>query len=153
MFVSVVMPVYNGRAFLREAIGSVLAQTHRDLELVAVDDGPTDDSPAILEELAAADPRLRVIRQPNGGGARARNRALEEARAEWIGNLDHDDIMLPHRIEGQLAFIAAQADVKVSSCRPSPACRRAAPGGPSRAGAPIGPSCGPSPGRAGCASG
>ncbi|HSA83050.1 MAG TPA: glycosyltransferase [Geminicoccaceae bacterium] len=117
MFVSVVMPVYNGRWFLREAIGSVLAQTHRDLELVAVDDGSTDDSPAILRELAAADSRLRVIRQENGGGARARNRALAEARAEWIVNLDQDDVMLPNRIERQLAFIAAHRDVKVFSCR------------------------------------
>jgi glycosyltransferase involved in cell wall biosynthesis len=117
MFVSVVMPVYNGQAFLREAIGSVLAQTHRDFELLAVDDGSTDDSPAILREVAAADSRLRVIRQENGGGARARNRALAEARAEWIVNLDQDDIMLPNRIERQLAFIAAQPDVKVTACR------------------------------------
>jgi glycosyltransferase involved in cell wall biosynthesis len=117
MFVSVVMPVYNGQAFLREAIESVLAQTHSDLELVAIDDGSTDDSPAILAELAAADPRVRVIRQANGGGARARNRALQEARAEWIINLDQDDVMLPNRIERQLAFLAAHPDVKVFSCR------------------------------------
>jgi glycosyltransferase involved in cell wall biosynthesis len=117
MFVSVVMPVYNGQAFLREAIESVLAQTHRALELVAIDDGSSDDSPAILAELAAADPRVQVIRQANGGGARARNRALQEARAEWIINLDHDDVMLPNRIERQLAFIGAHPDVKVFSCR------------------------------------
>ena len=117
MLVSVVMPVYNGQAFLREAIESVLTQTHRDLELVAIDDGSSDDSPAILAELAAADRRVRVIRQANGGGARARNRALQEARAEWIINLDHDDVMLPNRIERQLAFIAAHPAVKVFSCR------------------------------------
>ena len=117
MFVSVVMPVYNGQAFLREAIGSVLAQTHRDFELLVIDDGSTDDSPAILRELAATDSRLRVIRQQNGGGARARNRALAEATAEWIVNLDQDDIMLPDRIERQLAFIAAHPAVKTTSCR------------------------------------
>jgi glycosyltransferase involved in cell wall biosynthesis len=88
MFVSVIMPIYNGEAFLREAIESVLAQTHRDFELVAVDDGSTDASPAIIAEFAAADARVRVITQPNGGGARARNRALQEARAEWVINLD-----------------------------------------------------------------
>jgi glycosyltransferase involved in cell wall biosynthesis len=117
MFVSVVMPVYNGQAFLREAIESVLAQTHLDLELVAIDDGSADESPAILADLAVADPRVRVIRQANGGGARARNRALQEARAEWIINLDQDDLMLPNRIERQLAFLAAHPDVKVFSCR------------------------------------
>ncbi len=117
MFVSVVMPIYNGQDYLREAIGSVLAQTHHDFELVTINDGSTDDSPAILAEFAAADRRIRVVSQPNGGGARARNRALQEARADWIINLDHDDIMLPNRIERQLAFIAAHPDVKVFSCR------------------------------------
>jgi glycosyltransferase involved in cell wall biosynthesis len=117
MFVSVVMPIYNGQDYLREAIGSVLAQTHHDFELVTINDGSTDDTPAILAEFAAADRRIRVVSQPNGGGARARNRALQEARADWIVNLDHDDIMLPNRIERQLAFIAAHPDVKVFSCR------------------------------------
>jgi glycosyltransferase involved in cell wall biosynthesis len=56
MFVSVIMPIYNGEVFLREAIERVLAQTHRDFELVAVDDGSTDASPAIIAEFAAADP-------------------------------------------------------------------------------------------------
>jgi glycosyltransferase involved in cell wall biosynthesis len=117
MFVSVVMPIYNGQEFLREAIESVLAQSHRDFELVAVDDGSTDESPTILRAFAAADRRLRVIRQANGGGARARNRALRAARAEWIVNLDQDDVMLPHRLERQLAFLATHPGVKVFSCR------------------------------------
>jgi len=117
MFVSVIMPIYNGEAFLREAIESVLAQTHRDFELVAVDDGSTDASPAILAEFAAADRRVRVITQRNGGGARARNRALQEARAEWVINLDCDDVFLPNRIERQLAFLAACPEVKVFACR------------------------------------
>jgi len=117
MFVSVVMPVYNGQRYVREAVESVRAQTHRDFELVVIDDGSSDDSPAILRELAAADPRIRVVAQAQGGGARARNRALQEARADWIVNLDHDDVMLPNRIERQLAFIGAHPDVKVFSCR------------------------------------
>jgi glycosyltransferase involved in cell wall biosynthesis len=117
MFVSVIMPIYNGEAFLREAIESVLAQTHREFELVAVDDGSTDGSPAILAEFAAAYPRVRVITQRNGGGARARNRALQEARAEWVINLDCDDVFLPNRIERQLAFLAARPEVKVFACR------------------------------------
>jgi glycosyltransferase involved in cell wall biosynthesis len=117
MLVSVVMPVYNGQNFLHEAIGSVLVQTHRDFELVAIDDGSTDDTLAILQEFAGVDPRVRIVAQAKGGGARARNRALREARADWIVNLDHDDVMLPNRVERQLAFIGAYPDVKVFSCR------------------------------------
>ena len=117
MFVSVVMPIYNGQQFVGEAIHSVLAQTHRDFELVAVDDGSSDGTLAILQEFAAADSRVRVIAQANGGIACARNRALQEARADWVVNLDHDDVMLPNRIERQLAFIATHPDVKVFSCR------------------------------------
>jgi glycosyltransferase involved in cell wall biosynthesis len=117
MFVSVVMPIYNGQRFLREAVGSVLAQTHRDFELLAVDDGSSDATPAIIAELAAADRRVRVVTQANGGGARARNRALQEARADWVVNLDQDDVMLPSRIERQLAFIALHPEVRAFSCR------------------------------------
>jgi glycosyltransferase involved in cell wall biosynthesis len=117
MFVSVVMPIHNGQPFVREAVASVLAQTHRDLELVAVDDGSSDDTPAILQEFAAADPRVRVVAQARGGIARARNRALREARAEWVVNLDHDDVMLPNRVERQIAFIGTHPDVKVFSSR------------------------------------
>jgi glycosyltransferase involved in cell wall biosynthesis len=117
MLVSVIMPIYNGQPFVREAVGSVLAQTHRDLELVTVDDGSTDDTLSVLQEFAAADSRVRVVSQPNGGIAAARNRALQEARAEWVVNLDHDDVMLPNRIERQLAFIGMHPDVKVFSCR------------------------------------
>lgn len=117
MFVSVVIPVYNGEAFLAEAVQSVLEQTHREFELVAVDDGSTDGSAAILDAFAAKDPRVRVIRQANAGGAGARNRALAEAKADWVISLDHDDAMLRHRIERQLAFIAAHPDVRVFASR------------------------------------
>lgn len=117
MFVSVVMPIYNSEDFLEEAIESVRAQTHRDLELVAVDDGSTDRSPAILRRFAQEDARVRVITQANAGGAAARNRALRSARAQWVISLDHDDVMLPHRVERQIAFIGAHPDVKVFACR------------------------------------
>jgi len=117
MFVSVVIPVYNGEAFLAEAVQSVLDQTHRDFELIVVDDGSTDRSGAILDGFAKIDPRVRVIHQANVGGARARNRALAEARTDWVFSLDHDDAMLPDRIERQLAFLARHPDVKVFASR------------------------------------
>jgi glycosyltransferase involved in cell wall biosynthesis len=117
MLVSVVMPVFNGARFIEAAIGSVLAQSHRELELVVVDDGSSDATPDILARLAASDPRLRVVRQDNAGVSAARNRALAECRGEWIANLDSDDLMLPNRLERQLAFLAAHPEVKVFACR------------------------------------
>jgi glycosyltransferase involved in cell wall biosynthesis len=85
------MPCYNAAAHLAEAVGSVLAQELRDLELIVVDDGSSDASPRILAELAEQDPRLTVIHQQNAGAGPARNRALQAARGEWLSFLDADD--------------------------------------------------------------
>jgi len=105
--VSVVMPVYNEAAFVEAAIQSVLRQTLRDLELVIVDNGSTDDSPEILRRID--DPRVRVFRNPhNLGSAAAGNRAVRESRAALIARMDADDVALPHRLEKQLAAFAAQ---------------------------------------------
>lgn len=89
--VSVVMPCFNAAAYLREAVASVLNQSLRDLELVVVDDGSTDDSPRILAELARTDARLHVVRQDNAGPSPARNLGIEIARGEWLAFLDADD--------------------------------------------------------------
>jgi glycosyltransferase involved in cell wall biosynthesis len=113
MFVSVVIPVWNGERYLAESIESVLAQTHSDFELIIVDDGSTDDTAIIADHYACMDPRVRLVRQPNQGVAGARNTGLEVARGEWVACLDHDDLMLPHRLERQIAFITEHPDVKV----------------------------------------
>jgi Glycosyl transferase family 2 len=112
MFVSVVIPVWNGERYLAASIESVLAQTHSDFELIIVDDGSTDGSAIIADRYARMDPRLRLVRQPNQGVAGARNTGLEVARGEWVACLDHDDLMLPRRLERQIAFIAEHPDVK-----------------------------------------
>jgi hypothetical protein len=119
MFVSVVIPVWNGERYLAEAVESVLAQTHTDFELIIVDDGSTDGTAQIAESYARRDPRVRLVRQPNQGVAAARNTGLEVARAPWVACLDHDDLMLSHRLERQIAFIAEHPEVKVfgSICR------------------------------------
>jgi glycosyltransferase involved in cell wall biosynthesis len=105
--VSVVMPIYNGAAYLAAAIDSVLAQTLEDFELILVDDGSTDDTPRIVADYAARDARVRPVRKANSGIAETLNQGFREATAEWVARLDADDLMLPERLERQLAFVAA----------------------------------------------
>ena len=100
--VSVVIPCYNGAAFLREALDSVLAQTRPPLEVIVVDDGSTDDSAAIAESYG---PPVRVIRQENQGESVARNRGIDEARGDWIAFLDADDVWKPEKLARQLAAV------------------------------------------------
>ena len=89
--VSVIMPVYNMADTLPDAIRSVREQTLRDIEIILVNDGSTDDSPVICARAAAEDPRIRVLSGPNEGLSAALNRGLDAARGEWIGFCDADD--------------------------------------------------------------
>ncbi len=104
--VSVVTPVHNGAAFIRETIASVQAQTWGDWELLVVDDASEDDSAEVVEALAAEDERIRLFRlERNGGAAVARNTAIAAARGRYIAFLDGDDLWLPHKLDRQLAFM------------------------------------------------
>lgn len=89
--VSVIMPVYNAAETVARAIRSIQAQTEPRWELLAVDDGSTDQSGSICDEFAAADARICVFHTPNRGVSQARNTALAEAQGEWIAFLDSDD--------------------------------------------------------------
>ena len=109
--VSVIVPAYNSAATLDETLRSVRAQTHRALEVLVVDDGSTDATAAIVERHAAEDQRVRLIRQPNAGVARARNRAIAEARADLIAPVDADDLWHPEKIERQLAALGSHPNV------------------------------------------
>lgn len=91
-FFSIIVPVYNVAPYLRECLDSVLAQTFDDWECLCVNDGSTDESGAILDEYATKDSRFRVFHKKNGGVSAARNLALDNAKGEWIGFLDGDDI-------------------------------------------------------------
>jgi glycosyltransferase involved in cell wall biosynthesis len=102
LLVSVILPVHNGADYVGIALDSVLTQTHQNLEIIAVDDGSTDDTLKILENYAARDARVHVFTQPNSGVARARNRAIAEARSEFIAPLDADDLWQPTKIARQL---------------------------------------------------
>jgi glycosyltransferase involved in cell wall biosynthesis len=109
--VTVVLPVYNAEAHLAAAVESVLSQTFADFEVLAINDGSTDGSGAILTRYAAANPRLRVIDQPNRGLIEVLNRGVREARGRWVARMDADDVCLPRRLERQVAHLAAHPDV------------------------------------------
>ena len=89
--VSVIVPVYNVEKYIRRCVDSILAQTFEDFELILVDDGSPDNCPAICDEYAAKDNRVRVIHQENGGVSGARNAALNVATGEYIAFCDSDD--------------------------------------------------------------
>ena len=97
--VSTIIPAYNAGKYIQEAIESALAQTYRDLEVIVVDDGSTDDTRRILDEFAG---RVTVLRQENQGRAAACNAGAAMARGEWIAFLDADDIWLPTKTQSQL---------------------------------------------------
>ena len=110
--VSVVMPVYNVAAYVAEAVGSVLAQTFADFELIVVDDGSSDASMAIVRGFA--DPRLRIISQRNRGLAGARNTGIAAARAPLIAFLDSDDRWLPEKLALHVIHLDLNPDVGLS---------------------------------------
>jgi glycosyltransferase involved in cell wall biosynthesis len=111
--VSVVLPVHNGADFLKAALDSILAQTVRDFECIVVDDGSSDATPAMLADIARADPRVRIVRIEHAGIVAALNRGLAEARGSLIMRMDSDDIALPERMARQVAFLAAEPAVAV----------------------------------------
>ena len=98
--VTVLMPVYNGGRFLREAIKSVLNQTYKDYELLAIDDGSRDDSVKIINSFG--DSRIRLVKnEKNMGQMNTLNKGLALARGEYIARMDQDDISLPERLQKQ----------------------------------------------------
>ncbi|MEE8105009.1 MAG: glycosyltransferase family 2 protein [Planctomycetota bacterium] len=114
--VSVLIPTYNRAALLPDAVASVLGQTMRDLELIVIDDGSTDGTANMLAELFGADPRLRVIRTQNSGAARARNRGVDEARADYIALLDSDDIHEPEFLATQIELLENNPTASLAIC-------------------------------------
>ena len=103
--VSVIVPVYNRPVYVRQAIVSALAQEcPGGFEIVVVDDGSTDETPAVLASYGA---QIRVVRQANGGVARARNAGLEAARGEFFALLDSDDVWRPGKLAAQVELLDA----------------------------------------------
>lgn len=103
--VSVAMAVHDGERYLAQAVDSILAQTHEDFELLALDDGSTDASREILEGYAKRDARVRVIARPQRGLVASLNELLAEAQGEYLARMDADDVALPTRFARQVAHL------------------------------------------------
>ncbi len=100
--VSVIIPAFDAADWIAAAVASACAQSHRDLQVIVVDDGSRDETAAIVTEMARHDGRILLIRQANGGVARARNAGIDAAVGSFIAPLDADDIWAPRKIELQL---------------------------------------------------
>lgn len=106
-----VMPAYNAERYLRESILSILKQTLVDFEFIIIDDGSTDNTPAILRRLAASDSRIRIITQPNAGVTAALNRGVAAANSEIIARMDADDISHPDRLQTEYDYLNQNPDI------------------------------------------
>lgn len=89
--ISVIVPVYNVEQYLERCVDSIINQTYTNLEIILVNDGSTDNSGKLCDELAKKDERIRVIHKENGGLSDARNRGIEEAESDLVGFIDSDD--------------------------------------------------------------
>lgn len=91
--VSIIIPIYNAEKYVRNCVDSILRQTFTDFEIILVDDGSTDSSGRIVDELAVTDNRIKVIHQENGGPGKARNTGIENAKGTFVNFVDADDLL------------------------------------------------------------
>lgn len=103
--ISILMPVYNGETFLRQAVESLLSQSYTEIEIIAVDDGSTDTSLAILKEYEEKDTRVKVWSQENRGIVHTLNESVGYSSGSYLARMDADDISRPDRLEKQLAYL------------------------------------------------
>lgn len=116
--VSIIVPVYNSEKYLHYCVDSIINQSYRNLEIILVDDGATDNSPRICDDYAVKDPRIKVIHQTNGGIGKAQNSGLNAASGEYIAFADNDDILDRRNIELLLhALMQTGADMSKARWR------------------------------------
>ena len=119
--ISIIVPVYNAEAFLKKCVESIQEQTFAEWELLLVDDGSTDGSGELCDELAATDTRIRVFHKQNGGVSSARNAGIEAAQGDGLMFVDADDSLSPE-LCSILAAHSAEAEIVISGyCDCSPA--------------------------------
>lgn len=114
--ITVAVAVYNSDSYLDRTIQSILNQTYKNLEVILVDDGSTDNCPAICDKYAAQDPRVRVIHKKNGGLYTSRNVGMEAATGDYLAFMDGDDWIDPDMYENLLSAIKEQ-DAELAVCR------------------------------------
>ena len=113
--ISVIVPAYNAEPFLHRCVDSIRSQTYSNLEIILVDDGSGDSTPAICDEYADKDKRIRVIHQKNGGLSEARNAGIELATSDYYVFIDADDEILPTMIEA-LWYVMQKTDADIAQC-------------------------------------
>lgn len=109
--VSVILAVYNGENYIKDAVNSILNQTYSNFELIIIDDGSSDNTATIVKSFT--DPRIRFIEQENTGLAASLNRAIKLATGKYIARQDHDDLSLPPRLEKQVNFLEANPEYAI----------------------------------------
>jgi len=119
--ISIVLPLYNGRAYIRDTLASIEAQSFSDAELIVVNDGSTDDSPEIVEQYCrqSSSPvlkRLVLLNRENSGVAAARNHGIDHATADWIALIDQDDLWHAEKLARQYAMVTAQPNCVWQYC-------------------------------------
>jgi glycosyltransferase involved in cell wall biosynthesis len=108
--IDILLPVFNAAATVTEALDSICQQSEKRLRVIVIDDGSTDETPAILTRFARQDDRITVLTRPNGGIVAALNAGLERCRGEFVARQDADDISDPSRLALQLAYLRAHPD-------------------------------------------
>ena len=111
--ISVILPVYNGEKYLKEAIESILNQTYTNFEFIIIDDGSKDSSLEIIKEYEKEDERIVVVSRENKGLIATLNEGIEKAKGKYIARMDQDDISLPNRFEEQLKFLEKNPEIGV----------------------------------------
>ena len=117
--VSIIVPIYNTSEYLPRCLDSIINQTHKNLEIILIDDGSTDDSSKIADDYAKKDKRIKVIHQKNAGQSAARNVGIKKATGEYINFTDSDDKQKPDFIETLLNLYktpAAKTDTSIAVC-------------------------------------
>lgn len=114
--VSVIVPVYNVEPYLRQCLDSLINQTLHDIEIICVDDGSTDGSPVILQEYAAKDERIRIVKQKNAGLSAARNAGMKVMTAPYVMFCDSDDWYEPTMCEIMYHAIEGETEVEMAMC-------------------------------------
>ena len=113
--VSIIIPVYNTGKYLEECMKSVLSQTYKEIEIILIDDGSTDQSPQICDQYQKEYERVKVIHQPNQGLSAARNRGIEQANGKYLMFVDSDDYFFVFMVE-TLYFLLSENNADMSMC-------------------------------------